>query len=48
MIEVAPPPLSVIGDAVDGGGLGSVLQQTLSSPFPLGQQNFPSPRSYKK
>ena len=43
-IEAAPFPPSVMGAAVDAGGLGSTLQQTLS--FPLrGQQNLPIPRS---
>ena len=41
-----PAPLSVMGAAVDGAGLGSSLQQTLGFPkVLLGQQNFPIPRS---
>ena len=43
-IEKAAPFPSVMGDAVDAGGLGSTLQQTLCSPL-RGQQNLPSPRS---
>ena len=44
-MEVAAPfPPSVMGAAVDAGGLGSTLQQTLASPL-RGQQNLPIPRS---
>jgi len=41
----SPFPSPTTGAAVDGGGFGSVLQQTLCCPFPRGQQNFPRPRS---
>lgn len=41
----SPFPSPTTGAAVDGGGLGSVLQQTLCWPPSLGQQNFPRPRS---
>ena len=45
LIALASPfPSPTTGAAVDGGGLGSVLQQTLCCPS-LGQQNFPRPRS---
>ena len=44
-IALAAPPSPTTGAAVDGGGLGSVLQHTLSFPSPWGQQNFPRPRS---
>ena len=45
LIALASPfPSPTTGAAVDGGGLGSVLQQTLCCPS-RGQQNFPRPRS---
>ena len=48
LIALASPfPSPTTGAAVDGGGFGSVLQQTLCCPFPRGQQNFPRPRSCK-
>ena len=41
-------PFDCCGDIVGGGGFGSVLQQILSLPFPCGQQNLPSPRSWNE